>query len=366
MVKISRKGRQFVISDRLKGAYKEVGTEGLREGLAILSAHPDRIIIENLGIGEDQKIQLIPDLTQADQELIDQLARQVSPTRLPLRSVVVRQALEQLILADPALVEFRKPEDWEPQPTHFRQGGKNPVPSLPEPASNVAFSIPLYLYSQVAYLVKPRGRAHEETQDFSGFVRQALDEAELDTLKEFAPVKPALSRKRKIQVARRIVIPIFNRQQSKLNQAILALDNSSASDAIAAMLDQALERQGNAAVNSQAWEYWQVLCRHTNLEDAAEDAGASVEEFTECLVKAGYINLEAPQETRKAHRYSIDDYADYIWKHGVSVQVAAKHFDVSPKTIYAKLGALKVSAYDLRNGRIRIEKGVPVAVEALA
>lgn len=165
----SKKYKTFLVSQRHKDAITKIGKPKIMEGVAYFREHPEFIIQENVGVGEETVTLSMP-LLDEDIEGIEivQLISSVIG-----RTAVVRNSIEYLINKY-SMEEFRKPKGWQSKPLALRQGGENPIKAIAGDAECISLSADIY--EETKFLFAPIGYAHENRPNFSRFTRIVLKE----------------------------------------------------------------------------------------------------------------------------------------------------------------------------------------------
>lgn len=280
---------QVILSDRLKNAIAHLGgTSAFEEGLSLLLANFGLFRPENLGTEEEAAYRSFR-LSSAGMQSLESLRRKVEARHaIPATSstsVIARGAIELLVLRH-QLKEFYKPEGWEARPQWLWQGGESPIATREEPAYATSARLPLVLWNQIQHL-RDADRTHR--QNLTYFAREAIDRANLKTLARYRV--PVLSRDRQISTLGPVVsLHPYERQREVIQQARESLE-ATASEAIAAIFNQAL------VLGTVSWapvkredmidQLYEAVC-DAGLKAAAELIERPVEAVIEELVEAGY------------------------------------------------------------------------------
>jgi Arc/MetJ-type ribon-helix-helix transcriptional regulator len=128
------------------------------------------MVAEDIGIAERRINFRFYNLSESDVEIVERLTEKIG-IRSP--SAVIRNAIEALIDRY-NLAQFQKPEGWRSRPLTLKVAGSqglNPVAKLSHPTKYKCVSIPMRLWHKLP------------TEDnFSGFVREAIDKCDRNTL----------------------------------------------------------------------------------------------------------------------------------------------------------------------------------------
>lgn len=278
----ARFNRSFVLSDRLRDAINHLGPDRLMEGVAFLEQHPDLIVVENIGTQERQVYREFK-LTAAD---IDRITALVENSGVRWRAIIVRNAIEHLI-AQEGLTQFVKPRDWQAKPLALNQGGKNPVEKLSEPSANVAFTIPLEIWNRIEHLKQPRGQAHIDTLDLSGFIRRSLDEMDPDTLEDYFV---GTIQTPQFKTTQMVGVVLFNRQIELIDRLKEEL-GWTASDVLTAAIRQVCELNLIPEANipkalrlsREQRSVWKVFGKTCSVSSTAAELGLPAEEVVQLL-----------------------------------------------------------------------------------
>lgn len=341
--KIASRPVSFAASTRLKDACDFFGADEVMGVVEEFLAQPELIVFENIGTEEDS-VTLTLSLSPENIADLDEAHKlRFGDEHRRNRSLIVRQALERLIVERGA-EQFKKPEGWQSRPINLSQGGKNPTPSLGESRS-APVHLPMWIYSRIEGLKDSR----EKT--LSDFIRTSIMEADPATLESYIPRRTLIKGFETVYQAT-VVFPVEHLE--KLDELSEVAPGANRSDLVGAAICQALDRQGDLAVKDDVWQLWQAIGDHGMLA-ALSKLDLTPQEAIELLSAANFIR-ERKQSVRKCKPVNLNRIIESIVKQGLSVTAAAREAGNSLAAVNRQLKPWlekhKLSLTDLKQGRL--------------